>query len=401
MIKIGEVKLFLGFLLISLAFAGIVSASFEVDNFLIKLATQSGEGASREINIYSESSENFDLRLLGLKGVSLSEDKFYLESGESKIVTIYFNSSEIEKGAYVGSLKISDGAKDVFVPIIFEVKSKDAFFDTTLDIPPTYSEVAPGDKIVAQIKIFDLTLGNLANWSGSHSLLTEFKVQDVFGNTIISESENVLVDGETQITKTLSLPKETKEGQYAFSVVVNYKSSIGVSSQTFSVKKASFFSDTGSGNVTLLIVVGAIVLFFLLMIGFFVYIVKDRDKFILDLKKYNSWEMERDKSLLSAQAKIVQKKKNVNAIALKKEVNQKIRELKARQMERVRELGRLKNKGNFKEMKKKVNEWKKKGYNTQGMEYKLKGLSTGEMKGLMSKWKKQYKGTEEYKKKKD
>ena len=41
-------------------------------------------------------------------------------------------------------------------------------------------------------------------------------------------------------------------------------------------------------------------------------------------------------------------------------------------------------------MKKKLKEWKRKGYNVATLEYKLGGLSTKEMKGIMKKWKRKY-----------
>ena len=42
-------------------------------------------------------------------------------------------------------------------------------------------------------------------------------------------------------------------------------------------------------------------------------------------------------------------------------------------------------------MKKKLEEWKKKGYNTMALEYKLKDLSVNEMNNLLDKWKRKYK----------
>jgi alanyl-tRNA synthetase len=83
---------------------------------------------------------------------------------------------------------------------------------------------------------------------------------------------------------------------------------------------------------------------------------------------------------------------------IQREIEQKISELREKQAARVEELKKLKRKGNVKEMKARVSEWKKKGYNTLTLDYKLKGLNVKEMKQIMDKWKKKYK-TEGYKKK--
>ena len=52
-------------------------------------------------------------------------------------------------------------------------------------------------------------------------------------------------------------------------------------------------------------------------------------------------------------------------------------------------------------MEKKLEKWKKEGYNTPNLESKVGTLSTKEMKDIMSKWKKEYssKNTEGYKNK--
>ena len=59
----------------------------------------------------------------------------------------------------------------------------------------------------------------------------------------------------------------------------------------------------------------------------------------------------------------------------------------------------LKRKKQLGEMARKLLEWKRAGYDTMGLEYRLRGMSKKDMAMLVKRIKKRYK-TEEYKKKK-
>jgi len=393
--KVFCILLLISCLVISLS---IVSASFNVDNLLLKISSRVGQSTSQPIVISSDSGGQFSLEVIGLKGVGMDATTFALQAGERKQVMVNFNSAGIEPGVYAGSIKISGPDKIYYLPVMFELESKDVFFDANLDIPSEYSEIAPGDKVVAQIKIFDLSSGGTTNGVGTQSVNLEYRISDNLGNVIVSETESVVVSRENQITKTISFPKTAKEGDYFFSVIIKYKSSIGASSQLFRVKKASLSDISGESNLRFFVILGAIVIFFLIMILFFVYVIRDRDKFIVEMKKYNAWELKKQEEFLSAQVRTVSKKKGIKPRELEKEVEQKISELRQKQAARVEELKKLKRKGNIKEMKARVSEWKKRGYNTLALDYKLKGLNVKEMKQIMDKWKKKYK-TEGYKKK--
>ena len=73
--------------------------------------------------------------------------------------------------------------------------------------------------------------------------------------------------------------------------------------------------------------------------------------------------------------------------------------MKKKQNERLRKLEKMKKSGDTVFMKNKIEEWKRKGYNTLPLEYRMKGLGAQEMRRIMDKWKSKYK-TEGYKNKK-
>jgi hypothetical protein len=391
--KRGLCGAFIFLFLISLA-----SASFETSSVLLKVSVQEKDSTSSSFSISGDIGGEFSLELVNLQGVNVSEREFVLQAGETKKINVGFDSKGLKPGVYIGSIKISGPKKVSYLPVIFEIETADLFFDMNLDIPPEYSEVSPGDKVVAQIKVFDLTSGGTNDKLGVQPVELGYYVYGVDGGILSSESENVVVDKTVQLTKTLSIPEDAKEGNYVFAAVAKYGSSVGSSSQLFSVKKKSVF-DMGGSNSNTLLILGGVLAFFVIIILFFVYLIKDRDKFVIELKKYHSEELKAGKKLLYAQAKIVGRKKKVSEKVLEREVEGKIKELRKKQEQRVAELKTLKKKGNVKEMARRVKEWKTKGYGVGGLEYKLKGLSVSEMKNILKKWNKKYK-TEGYKKKK-
>jgi hypothetical protein len=131
--------------------------------------------------------------------------------------------------------------------------------------------------------------------------------------------------------------------------------------------------------------------------------IHDRDKMFVELKRINSEELEKQRQFLAKQQEVILsrrvrerkgvKRKFVLADVkkeIRKEVKQKIKSLREKHRKRVREYGELRKKGDLGEMKRKLSEWKAKGYNTLPLDYKLRDLTSGEMKEIMGKWKKKY-----------
>ena len=128
------------------------------------------------------------------------------------------------------------------------------------------------------------------------------------------------------------------------------------------------------------------------------YIIHERSKFVLELRRYNTEELKHVKEILGEQEKMLRNREHPKIRYIKKDINKKVEKLRKVHQKRIEEFKDLDKKGNIKEMKEKLEEWKRKGYNTLPLEYKIKELSTEEMESIMQKWKKKYK-TEEYKKK--
>ena len=370
--------------------------TIETKSVLLKFSLNKGDTINKNIDIFSVSGGEINLELEGIdKGVNITESNFVLKKGERKEVKINFDTRHIDKGVYVGQIRISGGGEEEIIPIIFEVESADVFFDGNLEIPSKYSEIFPGDKIIIQLNIFDLISGGgIEEGFGSSSVDIIYSVHDLHGNIIISENENFVIDDKVQMTKTILFPKDIEIGQYVFSAIIKSESSIGIATELFKISEkeskslTDLFKENDFGFGFILIFIGFI---FLILILFFVYIIHDRDKLTLKLREYNAQELQRQKSLLTEQAKLVKKKKRKSVTKIRKEVRKKIKKIKKKHKERIKVFKRLKKKGEITEMKKKLKEWKNKGYNTMAFKYKLNGLSVNEMNNLMDKWKKKYK----------
>jgi len=377
---------------IALLFAGFVSGLDELDfgNLLVKASLKEGETATKILSLSSDVQESIVLEVLNIQGVSLSDENVVIGKNEKKSIRVVFDSKGLKPGVYTGNLKISDGKKDFYIPLIFEIESRDVFFDVNLDIPPYYSEVVAGEKIIIQLKLFDLVAGGgTQNGLGPTNVELSYYVTSSEGVVLNSEQESIVVDRQAQVSKTLSFPKNTKEGDYIVSAIAKYENSVGVSSAIFSITSSSGgfnFDFTGAG-FQFLIVILVIVLFFFGLIFLFVYMIKDRDKLILELKKYNSNELKLQRQFLEKQ-RVVARSKNVDEGKIRREIDEKVSEIKREQARRLKQFRVLRKNGNKNEMIRKMEEWKRQGYNISPMNYKLRELNVSDMKDIMSGWKK-------------
>lgn len=386
----------LGILIAFFIAVSFVSAidTFTVNSVIVKISLSQGEKVTKNLGINAINDGSFELSLDGLSAVSLSTKTFSLKAGEQKNIGIDVDSSLLEPGVYVGHLSIKNAQEHINVPIVLEVESQDVFFDLNLDIPPQYGQISPGDRFVVQVKVFDLTGFKAAGSLGPSPVTLTYELKGLNGETINIETENIIVDRQAQLTKTFVMPEKIKEGEYFFTATARHKTSLGTASYFFVVKSPAIQSRSifTSEFIAILAVFG---LFLIIILAFIIYLVRDRNKLFSELYKYNSSEMKRHEDILRAQAKVLEER-NVPREKIEKQVDMKLGAIKKSQEKRVDELKKLQKKGNTDEMKRKLAAWKRQGYSTVGLDQKLNGLSTKEMKKLMSSWKKKYK-TEDYK----
>jgi len=354
-LKKGVVVVFLFVLIISIVFA------IETSTILLKVSLNDGEEANRKIWVSGDKGE-ISLEVLDIKGVSLDRKNVRVDAGERAEVLVSFNSAGLNEGIYTGRLKISN-REEKFIPLVLELESENVLFDINVDISPQYTEVSPGEKILAQIKVFDLVSGGTSEGFGTTTVDIEYMVLGLDGRVFSSEMENLVIDQKGSVTKTFMLPDDIPEGVYVFASVVSYGDSTGVSSKLFIVSSDSFDIFGVVQDSSLILVVGAVVFFFFLIIVFlFVYMMSDRNKLIEELKRYNAWELKKQKKQLLEEAEKAKGKEK------KRKARKDVSRLKKMQRKRIRDFKDFERKGDVESMRKKIKEWKGKGYNTANIE---------------------------------
>jgi type II secretory pathway pseudopilin PulG len=386
-------SLILGVLvLVSLSVFVNAQPALETSSVLVKVSLNQGDIISRSVSVGSDIGGEFIAKLKGLpENVVIENQRFTLIPNEKYNVNVIFNSTDVKEGVYVGYLDVTNSGERSLIPVIFEVESEDVFFDVNLDIPPQYTELKPGDTLVSQLKVFDLISGGTTNGLGTTNVDIEYLLYGFDGSVLSSETESIVVDRQARITKSLSLPGDLKSGEYVFVAAARYKSSVGISSQLFTVSSQGFGEgfgfDLSDSGLVVLMIVGGLLAFLIIVILLFVFIIRDRDKMLLELRRYNSSELRQQRKFLTDQGRVAVKKGRSKR-EVKKEIKNKVETLRKRQKKREKVLKNvIKKGGSTKGIKSKLNAWKNKGYNTTALEYKLSGLSTKEMKEIMKKYK--------------
>ena len=360
-------------------------SDFETNSLLIKASVKQSGLETKTITISSKTSGEFFLKIESLKGVNVEEERFSLNGGEEKVVEINFDSRDIEPGIYIGSLEVRSPEDSMKIPIIFEI-------DANIDIPPAYKEVEQGSKLTYQIKIFDLSAsGGLQEGLSAVNVEVNYIVYSLGGKVAITKDEQLVVDKQSQLTSAIGFPKDMEIGTYVLGAVVKYKGSVGIATQTFEIKKAEVkASENIFSNYFLIAAVIFALVVFIGTVALLVYLLRERDKILYELRRFNEQETKMVFELLKEQKEVAKNKKRGLGKNLDKEIEEKLQELRKKQETRIDEIEKLKKAGNVKEMQKKLDFWRKKGYDTRVMDYKIAGLTTSEMKQLLQKWKKKY-----------
>jgi len=247
----------------------------QVDSVLLKTAIKSDGSFTGKIRITNpqEKEEKISIKVLNLEGLVFPEQEiFILNPGEIKSINVVFSNPENkENGVYSGTLEISSEKQKKEIPVIVEIESKDVLFDSNINLFPK-DEIPPGEKVNAQIKIFDLA--NI----GTSNIEMSYFINDFKSNIIVHETENLVVKDDVLITKNFNIPEEIEKGDYVFAVVLNYKNSTGTASSFFRIdgSSAGGFSGFLDENLSYTVLLFVFILFVLLVFIFYSIYSKDR-----------------------------------------------------------------------------------------------------------------------------
>jgi len=358
---------------------------FETDSLSLKVAMKEQATALNTIKITNiDSAEYFVVLVTEIEDLVSVEKSFNLDVGDSYDLVVNFRTNNNPAGVYLGELEISSGKETKKIPIVLEIQTEEVLFDSNVEIYPKGKDVVLGQKLNAEITIFDLTS------IGRSTVEVSYFVKDYSGNTFVSESEDKIVDGKAEYSKTFDT-SELEMGEYVFVALVEYGNSIGTSSISFKVgekEKEEFFG----GNINLM--VGLFAFFFLIFLGLFIYSLFFRDKLLTELQNQYKKEIRKQKQIIESQGQIgygqlgTSVEKRLYSKELKKVAKQRIAGLKKIHQARLKIFNKLKLKSPA-QLKKQLAKWKSKGYNTKLLEKRYKLPSIMEIKKKIKKWKAQ------------
>jgi len=205
---------------------------FVVDQALIKVTSKVGETFKKTVSITNPNdvplrfgiSTNLD------ELVFISEGDFEIPARSEKTFSLTFVATEdVKPDVYAGKIFISTQYGKKEIPIIYEVRTKKALFDVSLNIPAKYKILDQGDDLFFQVTVFNL--GEI----GKVDVLLEYEIKDFEGRIITAFSETVAVETQASFSKVIKLPKDIKRGDYVILARAKYGLTVATASDLFSV----------------------------------------------------------------------------------------------------------------------------------------------------------------------
>ncbi len=141
-------------------------------------------------------------------------------------------------------------------------------FDLLVSIPTQFQSVAPGDDLVANIKLI-----NFGSAGNPVDVTIQYLVEDADGKIIVESSQTVAVATQLSILKTFHTNPAIKAGIYKLTVRVPSKDVVAVSSVNFEIQGAPVIpvGSAGKVNITFLYQTLLALLFLFALVAYYEY----------------------------------------------------------------------------------------------------------------------------------
>jgi hypothetical protein len=229
---------------------GYESGDLELNEVLVKILLKQGESLEKSIQITNResTSETIFVVIENLEGIlALEESEFFLRPGETKNLDLSFitgtDSFSFESGVYIGNLKFQYGAEEVVLPVVVEIESEDVLFDMNLDFSVNDRVVLVGGTALADVMVYNF--GDL----DQATVDMTYVVSNTDNVRLLSEEDNIVVQTQALVTKTISIPENFDEGKYVFYVLAEYGDSVGTASYIFDVAEEEPGSAINLGSI--------------------------------------------------------------------------------------------------------------------------------------------------------
>lgn len=299
---------------------------FSVNTVLLKLNIPNGGESTGDVIITNlKNNNNFKISFENMDNlVSINEDGFNLNKGETKTLEILFKDNLFKSGVYSGFLVIESSSSSQKIPIILGIEDREPLFAITQKALPAYLEVYKGEKLGMDIKVFNLKNNELS------SVKLNYVVQNLNGDVLLSDEENLAIKDTFSTIKTFDIPKNTKVGDYIFITSITYGASTSFSTYFFEIKSKGFSIDISKFSDYLIIIILVIIMLILI---FLFNLVRHREETSF-LRKQQARELSSNLNLIqqyktelhSERNKVLEEKENkIRKALLEKE---KLRQLK-------------------------------------------------------------------------
>lgn len=213
---------------------GEVVYDFFIDQALVKVSTKTGESFKKSVTITNPNDVSLNFIVsTNLEGmVFISDARFDIPAKSEKTIFLTFVATEdIKADVYTGIVKFRTQYSQKELPIVYEVRTKKALFDVSVNIPARYKFLKPGDDLFFQVTL--LNLGEI----GRVDVDVEYDIKDFYGNVITSLADIVAVETQASFSKTIKLPSDISSGDYVVVVRAKYDLTVATASDLFSIGK--------------------------------------------------------------------------------------------------------------------------------------------------------------------
>ena len=216
------------------------TTKFSLDKQQITVSLKPGETKSNYVIITNIADKKIRVNVSNTwleDFIKVSETSFDLEVGETKVIIIdFFAREEKIPDVYIGKLIFQSGSTKKEILIAIEIESKQSLFDAKLEINEQYSQTYPGNKVLA-----DIILYNLAS-TGKIPVTVDYVIKNEKGKVIYTETEILDVETQTRFSREFKIPEGTPYGRYILSMQAEYNGKMAISSDWFSVVEPSFWT---------------------------------------------------------------------------------------------------------------------------------------------------------------
>ncbi len=160
--------------------------------------------------------------------ISISEERFSLDEGESKTVRIDFIGSG-QPNTHTGYITIKTDSMEKNIIIVIEVNAIQPMFEIKVKIPTEYQQVVAGSSLLANI-----TLNNLQKTSLNKINVTYY-IKEINGTIIHAEDESIKVETKTSFIKSFKIPSITNTGDYILYAMASYQNITKTDSAIFKI----------------------------------------------------------------------------------------------------------------------------------------------------------------------